>query len=218
MEPFWNPVRTDQVKGRAVRICSHAELPVEERTVEVFTYVASVSQEMVDKRLVDQSFFILDGGHTSDQFIQGISEAKKKVSDDILRVMKQSAVDCTLNSSENNTPEETIQCFRIKGTNDEFLYDPRINDDIVETERSSRFATTTAAEAAPLSVAATAAPSKPKTEALTIILIKGKQYAARPDADGSFALYDVKDKLFERKLGTRRLDPLTGKYKSTFVA
>lgn len=27
MEPYWNKVRTDQVKGRAVRICSHSDLP-----------------------------------------------------------------------------------------------------------------------------------------------------------------------------------------------
>lgn len=27
LEPYWNKVRTDQVKGRAVRICSHADLP-----------------------------------------------------------------------------------------------------------------------------------------------------------------------------------------------
>jgi hypothetical protein len=44
MEPYWNHVRTDQVKGRAVRICSHVDLQynpepsLNERTVEVFTY------------------------------------------------------------------------------------------------------------------------------------------------------------------------------------
>ena len=44
MEPYWNHVRTDQVKGRAVRICSHIDLDwnedpeLNERTVEVFTY------------------------------------------------------------------------------------------------------------------------------------------------------------------------------------
>ena len=46
MEPYWNHVRTDQVKGRAVRICSHVDLEynsdpsLNERTVEVFTYCA----------------------------------------------------------------------------------------------------------------------------------------------------------------------------------
>jgi hypothetical protein len=44
MEPYWNHVRTDQVKGRAVRICSHIDLEysddplMNQRTVEVFTY------------------------------------------------------------------------------------------------------------------------------------------------------------------------------------
>ena len=36
MEPYWHPVRTDQVIGRARRICSHKDLPPELRTVEVF--------------------------------------------------------------------------------------------------------------------------------------------------------------------------------------
>jgi len=51
MEPYWNPVRTDQVKGRAVRICSHidlhhSEIPEDnERTVEVFTYCSSFAPD-----------------------------------------------------------------------------------------------------------------------------------------------------------------------------
>jgi len=51
MEPYWNPVRTDQVKGRAVRICSHidlkhSEVPEDnERTVEVFTYCSTFAPE-----------------------------------------------------------------------------------------------------------------------------------------------------------------------------
>ena len=51
MEPYWNPVRTDQVKGRAVRICSHIDLEYSEspelnqRTVEVFTYCATFSPD-----------------------------------------------------------------------------------------------------------------------------------------------------------------------------
>jgi hypothetical protein len=51
MEPYWNPVRTDQVKGRAVRICSHIDLNYSdipeqnERTVEVFTYCSIFAPE-----------------------------------------------------------------------------------------------------------------------------------------------------------------------------
>ncbi len=49
MEPYWNHVRTDQVKGRAVRICSHVDLEwnenpeLNERTVEVYTYCSVYS-------------------------------------------------------------------------------------------------------------------------------------------------------------------------------
>jgi len=51
MEPYWNPVRTDQVKGRAVRICSHidlahSEIPEDnERTVEVYTYCSTFAPD-----------------------------------------------------------------------------------------------------------------------------------------------------------------------------
>lgn len=43
MEPYWNNVRLDQVKGRAIRICSHKDLPFEERTVDLYTYYTTFS-------------------------------------------------------------------------------------------------------------------------------------------------------------------------------
>jgi len=55
MEPYWNPVRTDQVKGRAVRICSHIDLEYSEdptlnqRTVEVYTYCSVFDTEALLK-------------------------------------------------------------------------------------------------------------------------------------------------------------------------
>lgn len=44
-EPFWNDVRIEQVVGRARRVNSHAALPKEQRNVEVFNYVARISEE-----------------------------------------------------------------------------------------------------------------------------------------------------------------------------
>ena len=55
MEPFWNHVRTDQVKGRAVRICSHIDLDyspdptLNQRTVEVFTYCSVYDNQALIK-------------------------------------------------------------------------------------------------------------------------------------------------------------------------
>lgn len=39
MEPYWHPVRTEQVIGRARHICSHTDLPKELQTVVVFIYL-----------------------------------------------------------------------------------------------------------------------------------------------------------------------------------
>lgn len=55
MEPFWNHVRTDQVKGRAVRICSHIDLEynpdpmLNQRTVEVYTYCSVYDNQALIK-------------------------------------------------------------------------------------------------------------------------------------------------------------------------
>jgi hypothetical protein len=45
MEPHWNPARHDQVIGRAIRICSHARLPVEDRKVRVSFYISVFIEE-----------------------------------------------------------------------------------------------------------------------------------------------------------------------------
>jgi hypothetical protein len=44
VEPYWHMVRLQQVIGRARRICSHQDLPEELRTVQVFLYMAVLSE------------------------------------------------------------------------------------------------------------------------------------------------------------------------------
>ena len=39
IDPYWHPVRSEQVIGRARRICSHKDLPQALQTVEVFVYL-----------------------------------------------------------------------------------------------------------------------------------------------------------------------------------
>tara|TARA_Y100000991_G_scaffold213361_1_gene198947 strand:- start:278 stop:4708 length:4431 start_codon:yes stop_codon:yes gene_type:complete len=45
MEPYWNNVRINQVIGRARRIKSHIDLPIEDRNVEVFKYTVKYTNE-----------------------------------------------------------------------------------------------------------------------------------------------------------------------------
>jgi hypothetical protein len=128
MEPYWNKVRTDQVKGRAVRICSHQDLPLAERTVEVYTYIAIFAPGAV----IDQTILNHDERETSDQYVHKVAEMKEKVSSDVLRWVKAGAVDCQLNQAEN---EKDIRCYVLEGGANDFLYDPRLSEDITRTEQ-----------------------------------------------------------------------------------
>ena len=55
MEPYWNSVRTQQVKGRAVRICSHMDLPVDQQNVEIYTYCTTIPDEAVVAQAIDKT-------------------------------------------------------------------------------------------------------------------------------------------------------------------
>ena len=46
-EPYWHPVRIEQVIGRARRICSHEALPEDLRNIEVFYYLMKFSKEQL---------------------------------------------------------------------------------------------------------------------------------------------------------------------------
>ena len=165
MEPFWNHVRTDQVKGRAVRICSHIDLeysadPVlNQRTVEVYTYCSVFDPQAMSKDSafpkIDANIISSDGLKaedamamgftvpagmteyviTSDQHLLQLSERKKKVLQSIQDLMKTSAVDCKINIYEND--EEGLGCITLPGTPQQYAFHPNLKKDIAET--STRF-------------------------------------------------------------------------------
>jgi hypothetical protein len=109
MEPFWNYVRLEQVKGRAVRICSHSRLPPAERNVAIFTYVTAFSQKQLSTGRVDDRFVRFDNSLTTDEDMLRISNKKKELADSLLAVMKSSAVDCKLNEAEHGT----LSCYTV---------------------------------------------------------------------------------------------------------
>jgi ubiquitin C-terminal hydrolase len=120
MEPYWNKVLTDQVKGRAVRICSHKNLPLSERTVEVYTYLSIFNGPP------SLTFQLKDNSKTSDEYIYALAEEKDKISNEFLLNVKNGAVDCKINRAEN---DKEIKCVSYNGLITDFLYDPRIEKD-----------------------------------------------------------------------------------------
>ena len=126
MEPYWNYVRLEQVKGRAIRICSHMDLPPEERTVEVFTYLSVLGDAPVD-----QTIQIHDDKLTSDQIIFRLMNTKKKLADDLQDVMQRSAVDCKLNHLEHGVLGD--YCFSTPfkaGDAMDMNFHPKIEEDM----------------------------------------------------------------------------------------
>ena len=133
MEPYWHPVRVEQVIGRARRICSHKNLPKELQTVEVFLYIMRLSQEQLESqdtlelRTKDKSKMDKTKVVTSDEYLYDVALMKKNITQSILHYVKESSIDCLVHSTSNN--KENIKCFSIGNPNkDEFLYTPNIAD------------------------------------------------------------------------------------------
>jgi hypothetical protein len=133
-EPYWHPVRIEQVIGRARRICSHQELPVELRTVSVFLYIMTLSEKQLDSddtielRLKDKSRKDDITPVSTDEAIYEIASAKEDITTTILKAVKEASIDCALHIKANTS--EKLQCFSF-GSNDssKFAYDLTIENE-----------------------------------------------------------------------------------------
>jgi hypothetical protein len=105
MEPYWHPVRLEQVIGRARRICSHKDLPPALQTVEVFVYLMVFtetqlkSDEAIELKRKDLSKSIPKLPQTSDQYLYEISEIKAGLTSQLTDSIKESAFDCYIYSN-----------------------------------------------------------------------------------------------------------------------
>ena len=105
VDPYWHPVRSEQVIGRARRICSHKDLPLALQTVEVFVYLMVFteaqlkSDEAIELKRKDLSKSIPHIPLTSDQYLFELSELKAKLTRELTDAIKESAFDCYLYSN-----------------------------------------------------------------------------------------------------------------------
>jgi ribA/ribD-fused uncharacterized protein len=72
MEPYWNTVRTQQVKGRAVRICSHMDLEDSEQNVRIYTYCTTIPEEAIAAQAVDKTLERSDSQIANDLIELGV--------------------------------------------------------------------------------------------------------------------------------------------------
>jgi hypothetical protein len=104
MEPYWHPVRTEQVIGRARRICSHKNLEPKYQTVEVFVYLMEFSAKQLesdDAMELKRKDLSKTSGQpaTSDQYLYEISNIKKGLIQQLTQSIKESAFDCFIYSN-----------------------------------------------------------------------------------------------------------------------
>lgn len=107
IEPYWNEVRINQIIGRAIRICSHKNLPMNERHVDIYRY------KSVRKDYSKQ---------TTDQYIEELARNKEMLIQSFMDTIKEAAVDCILFKNANNTTGE-YKCFQF---DEKSLFDDHI--------------------------------------------------------------------------------------------
>jgi hypothetical protein len=136
-EPYWHSVRTDQVIGRARRICSHQDLPEEDRNVKVFLYLSVFSQEQKTNKnnieLMNRDTSRIDGRPiTTDESLYDISLIKSRINNQLLKCIKETSIDCSLYSSNK---EENLVCYGYgKVTSNAFGSYPTLAEDLSDRQ------------------------------------------------------------------------------------
>lgn len=185
MEPYWHPVRSEQVIGRARRICSHKDLPRPLQTVEVFVYLMVFSEaqlksdEAIELKRKDLSKAVPKVPITSDQYLFEISEIKASLTGQLTDAIKESAFDCYIYSNG--------KCVNFGDpTNDKFAYVP----DYTEQQND------TTVQANKVAMEWTGKP----------ITINSVEYVRRRINDKQFDLYDMAT--YKRALEDASVQPL----------
>ena len=139
IEPYWNPVRLMQVKGRAIRMGSHLGLPEDERNVDIFTYITTITpeQKKADRTIGDDL-----NGKSSDEVLFDISQRKLAIMNSILRMIKESSIDCSLNAAHTFDPDNPFMCMdygpNARLTRDNYSYIPNIMEEHKDRDRARR--------------------------------------------------------------------------------
>ena len=132
LEPYWNEVRIEQVIGRAVRQCHHKELPMNERTVDVFRYKMIRTNDLSNKLSNNNSGEIKKKIklETSDEMMENISRKKNNLLISFIEAIKEVSVDCELFKNHNMMGSK-YNCFKF---NEDSLFEknigPAYNPDI----------------------------------------------------------------------------------------
>ena len=92
MDPWYNMNRNEQIIGRSVRNKSHCDLPFIDRNVEIYLHAT----------------ILPDNKESVDLYLYRLAELKALQIGKVSRLLKENAVDCLLNTAQNNFTVENI--------------------------------------------------------------------------------------------------------------
>ena len=149
MEPYWQPVRIEQVIGRARRICSHNDLKDEKlRSVYVMMYIMRFTPEQMaddasmELRLNDVSKLNAQKPITTDQALFEISTIKEEINSQLLMAIKEASIDCAIHRDKNS--KEKLKCFTFGSVmSNKFSYPPSVDNEESDTSASRNVKQTT---------------------------------------------------------------------------
>ena len=133
MEPYWNPIRIQQIIGRSRRICSHYRLPKDLQNVQVYVYVMQFSPKQkteasIELKLNDISKFNSKNVITTDEALYEITTIKETFNEQYIKAIKESSIDCSVYIDMNS--KEGLRCMSHPSANKlEYLYTPNISKD-----------------------------------------------------------------------------------------
>jgi hypothetical protein len=141
IEPYWHPVRIEQVVGRARRICSHESLDKSLRNIKVFLYLMTFTDEQIKNGSIsllkkDKSKYDKTSQRpiTSDESLYEITRRKEAINKQLLTSVKESAFDCSIFTTRNT--KEVLECYSFGNSKNTstFAFKPSIQNE----EKSER--------------------------------------------------------------------------------
>ena len=110
MNPWFNQSRLEQIIGRGLRHCSHKM--INNPFVSIYVYVATYQKSISSSSFItlDTVFKDVKDKMTYDEYAMHRCNAKKKITDEVLEIMRSIAVDCSLYKVYHKGIYPTLKC------------------------------------------------------------------------------------------------------------
>ena len=152
-DPWWNEARIEQILARAVRFCSHTNLPEDDQWTDIYRHISVLpitpdpdASEILESSTGNANFKMLNYISIEQKMMQS-SFKKYQINNEFEEILKESAYDCSLNKNGNIIRLEeiivpipdtskfqiyyknpkTLMNFKREGIPDEITYDDIIN-------------------------------------------------------------------------------------------